>query len=134
MNDSQYKKLLLRMMRKVPDSYRGYVDTSALDKAHARGEVQRDLNYERLGAMRDSNNRNIDLANRRLDVGTTQFNRRYDVAEDNFEAEKSNINIANLLGGAGMGVKYLEGRNERKANKILADLLEKRTAFWNSMN
>ena len=133
MNDTQYGRLLLRQMRKVPDTYKGYINTSNLDRAYARDQTQRDLNYERLGTQRDSNRRSIDLSNRRLDEGIKSYNQNYDFRKDNYDSAKSNMNIANLLGGVNVGVGYLEGVNQRKANQKLTDLLDAQTAFWKSM-
>jgi hypothetical protein len=120
-------------MRKIPDTYKGYVNTSGVDRAYARNQVGRDLNYERLGAQRDSNKRSIDLSNRRLNEGVGSYNRRYGLAKDNYDSAQSNMNIANLLGGMNVGVGYLQGVNQRKANQKLTDLLDAQTAFWKSM-
>lgn len=133
MNETQYGRLLLRQMRKIPDTYKGYVNTSGVDRAYARNQVGRDLNYERLGAQRDSNKRSIDLSNRRLNEGVGSYNRRYGLAKDNYDSAQSNMNIANLLGGMNVGVGYLQGVNQRKANQKLTDLLDAQTAFWKSM-
>ena len=151
MNESKYNQLLLRMMRKVPDSYRGYVNTEALDRAYAEDQTRKDLTYNRLADMRKENQRNVDLAGRkmdlsekgfeadtemfkrRMDADTSQFNQAYGFREDQIDDAQNNMTIANLISGAGVGVNFLQGMNQRRANQRIADLLKSQTAYWNSM-
>jgi len=129
-----YQEMLLRTMRKVPDSYRGYVNTSAIDRAEGAKQTQRDLNYQRLAQMRDENNARADLAQQRFDNSRSQFNQGYGFREGQLDSAKNNMLIANLLGGAGVGVNYLQGRNQAKANQALTSLLQEQAKFYNSLN
>lgn len=133
MNDTQYGNMLLKLMRKVPDSYKGYINTAPIDRAYGRNQVQRDLNYERLGTERDLNNRSLALGQRRLADNVERFNRNYGFTKDQISDAESQMGIANMIGAGGVGVNYLQGMNQRKANQKLTDLLDAQTAFYKSL-
>lgn len=133
MNERQYNQILLRQMRKIPDTFRGHVNTSAIDRAYARDQINRDLNYERLATQRDLSNSQLDLGRRRLDIDAKNFARNYGFAKDQIGDATTQMNIANLISAGGVGVNYLQGANQRRANRKLTDLLNEQAAFYKAL-